>query len=238
MELPKDALCTLHRIHRQLSELRSRLARGPKQIAAGDANMSNLSAALDQAKESLQRLRMAADEKELQLKEREGRIGDIKVKMNAASSNREYQAFVEQIAADEQANSVLSDEILELFEKVTEQEASVGQAEANLQLGRDELTKIRARVDGERDKLESEISRLSGSLQAAESQLPSDIRGDYDRIVKARGDDGMAGLDGEYCGGCFQQVTQQTLNELRLSRFVLCKSCGRILYLPEDTTVR
>ena len=60
---------------------------------------------------------------------------------------------------------------------------------------------------------------------------------DFQRIVKSRLDQALAPMEGGCCGGCFQQTTPQMLNELKLEKFVLCKSCGCILYLPEDTSV-
>ncbi len=46
------------------------------------------------------------------------RIVDLEGKLNTAASNREFSLLKEQIAADEQANSVLSDEILEALEQL------------------------------------------------------------------------------------------------------------------------
>ena len=64
---------------------------------------------------------------------------------------------MEQIAADEQANSVLSDEILELFDKISEHQQAVVVAEAGLEKGKASQAAIRARVDAERDSLESDL---------------------------------------------------------------------------------
>ena len=238
MSVTAAALRELHRIHRQLSDIRSRLERGPHQIRLGESSVQRLEQALSDAKEAVKKTRMSADQKELQLREREDRIADIKTKLNSCSSNREYQTFLEQIAADEQANSVLSDEILELLDKITENQNAVTAAEADLGKGQDELATIRKRVDEERATLESELARLNGELEAAEAKLPGDLKQDYNRIVKARGEDGLAPLEGECCGGCFQTVTAQTLNELMLSKPVFCKSCGCLLYLPEDMQPR
>ncbi len=234
MSVTAAALRELHRIHRQLSDLRSRLERGPRQIRLGEASVGRLEQALTDAKDTVKKTRMSADQKELQLREREDRISDVKTKLNSCSSNREYQAFLEQIAADEQANSVLSDEILELLDKITEHQDAVTAAEADLGKGQAELVTARKRIDEERASLESDLVRLNVELEAAEGKLPGELRQDYNRIVKARGEDGLAPLEGECCGGCFQTVTPQTLNDLMLSKAVFCKSCGCLLYLPED----
>ena len=45
----------------------------------------------------------------------------------------------------------------------------------------------------------------------------------------------MAEVEGGSCGGCYQQLTSNMVNEINMGRVVLCKSCGRVLYLPEDT---
>jgi predicted nucleic acid-binding Zn-ribbon protein len=234
MSVSASALRELHRLHRQLSELRSRLERGPRQIQATDAHVRKIQQDLDAAKENVKRTRITADQKELQLREREGRIVDIRRKLNSCSTNREYQAFLEQIAADEQANSVLSDEILELLDKINELQGVVEQVQGQKQKLELELAALRQRVNESRAALEMEVGRLTKDLAAAELQLPGDFRRDYQRLVNARGEEALAPLDGECCGGCYQTLTPQTINELILSKPVFCKSCGCILYLPEE----
>ena len=66
-----------------------------------------------------------------------------------------------QIAADEQANSVLSDEILELFEKTAELQDKLKGHEEQLAVGESELTKLKQRVSGERDSLETDLGRIA-----------------------------------------------------------------------------
>ncbi|MGE0757156.1 MAG: zinc ribbon domain-containing protein [Pirellulaceae bacterium] len=238
MNISAESLRELHRIHRQLKDLRDRLDRGPKQVAAAEANVKKMEAELEQAKDAARKTRITADQKQLQLKSREDKIKDLQAKLNQAASNREYQAFKEQIAADEQANSVLSDEILEALEKMDVLAVAVKTAEANLKKSREEGGKIKQRVDDERGMLESELARVQANLVASESKLPAEFKQEYDRIARARGEDALAQIEGEVCGHCYQKVTAQTMNELYLSRPVFCKSCGCLLYLSEDRTPR
>ena len=69
-------------------------------------------------KEKLLELRKSADGKSLQLKSNEAKNLDLTAKLNAASSNKEYEIISSQIEADKMANSVLEDEILEALDKV------------------------------------------------------------------------------------------------------------------------
>jgi predicted nucleic acid-binding Zn-ribbon protein len=228
-----ESLRTLHRIHRQLADLRDRLERGPKATKAAEAAVAKTEADLTQAKDAFKQAKMAADEKQLQLKQREAKLKDFEAKLFAAQSNKEYQLLKDQIAADKQANSVLADEILEALDRLDHLQAAIKTADSNLGKTKDELAKVRKRIGDQQQGLESELARVTGELTAAESQLAGEFKADYLRLAKARGEDALAAAEGECCGGCSQTLTPQTLNTLRLDRPVFCKSCGRLLYLPE-----
>jgi len=237
MNVTPEALQELHRIHQQLSDLRDRLERGPKQITAREANVTRLEQVLSQVQAEAKAAKVAADQKNLQLKSDEGKIKDLRTKLNQANSNREYQALLEQIAASEMANSVLSDEILDALEKVDEFDKLIAEAKQNVAKGKEELATTRQNVQSKLDQLIAEVGRLEGELQASESKLPADIRQDYERIVRSKGADGMAQIEGEYCGGCHRQITPNMYSSLKLNHAVFCKMCGRLLYLPEDRSV-
>ena len=237
MSVSASALRELHRIHRQVTDLRSRLERGPKQIRGGEGVVKHLEQEVEQAKQALTRTRVAADEKQLQLKQREDRIKGLQLKLNECSSNREYQALKEQIAADEQANSVLADEILDRLEKIDELAAAVAVAQARCKTAQADLEQVRKRVQAEHDTLESELARVTAELAEAEKVLPAEYKADYQRIAKVRGEDTLAPVEGETCGGCYTTLSPQTMNELYMSKLVTCKSCGCLLYLPEDRSV-
>ena len=237
-EVNTDALRTLHRIHTQLADLRERLDRGPRQIAARENQVKQLEAALKVSHDALTAGKLASDQKQLQLRSGEQRIVDLNNKLNACKSNREYQALKEQIAADEMTNSVLADEILEGMEKVDTLESGVNGAEQNVEKGKSELSKCKETVAAEKEGLLADVARLESELTEAESNLPADFMDAYRRVVKARGEDAMAEVsDGEYCGGCFQQMLPNQVAQVSAGATTACKSCGRLLYTPEDRTV-
>ena len=234
MNVTAGALRELHRIHQQLTDLKERLERGPKQVRARAANVTQAEEQLAKAQADVKAARMAADQKQLLLKSSESKILDLKGKLNTCSTNREYQALKDQIAADEMANSVLADEILEGLEKVDELREKIGVAEAHVKKAKEELTKVQQTVRDQESSLKADITRLEGELVEAEKVLPAEFRDAYHRIVKVRGEDAMAPIEGNFCGGCQKQITANMMNELAMSRAVFCKTCGRLLYLPED----
>ncbi len=234
MSVTAAALRELHRIHQQLAELRDRLERGPKQVRAREANVAQLEARLAEAREKAKQTQMAVDRKQLDLKSGEQKVLDLRVKLNTANNNREYQALLEQIAAAEMAGSVLSDEILEGMEKVDQFGVGVKEAEKNLAAGKQEMEKARQAVEQSAASIRADLARLEGELVTAEQSLPSDIKVDYQRVVRSKGADSLALADDSVCTGCGQQITLNMQNELQLSKVVFCKACGRLLYLSGD----
>jgi predicted nucleic acid-binding Zn-ribbon protein len=173
------------------------------------------------------------DRKQLDLKSGEQKVLDLRVKLNGANSNREYQAFLEQIAAAEMAGSVLSDEILEGMEKLDQLHAATKEAEKNLAAGKQEFEKAKQAVESSAATIRNDVTQLEADLARAEKALPSDLKADYQRVVRSKGADSLAAADDGVCTGCGQQITLNMQNELKLSKLVFCRSCGRLLYLPE-----
>jgi predicted nucleic acid-binding Zn-ribbon protein len=234
MSVTAAALRELHRIHQRLADLRDRLERGPKQVRARETNVAQLEAKLAEARDKAKQTQMAVDRKQLDLKSGEQKIVDLRVKLNACSSNREYQALLEQIAAAEMAGSVLSDEILEGLERIDQLVAQVKEADKTLAAGKQELEKARQTVEQSAETIRLELTGLEAELAQAEAELPADFKSDYQRIVRSKGADSLAVVDDGVCTGCGQQITLNMQNQLKLSNLIFCKSCGRLLYLPGE----
>lgn len=234
---PGEVLRTLHRILIQLSDLKERLERGPRQIRAREAACAKLEADLNLIKNDVKAAKIAADQKQLLLKSSEAKHKDLNAKLMAAQSNREYQALKDQIAADDMANSVLADEILEALEKIDGFKKLTTDAETALARGKDELAKVAGQVKDLEATLLAEITRCERELHEVEKQLPEEFRLAYERLARSKGADALAVVDGDNCGGCNQMITPNMQNSLLTGKVVTCQSCGRVMYLPEDRRV-
>ena len=226
-------LRTLHRIHRQLADLKERLDRGPRQVRAAEANVKRNEDVLEKIRAEAKVLRVATDQKQLQLKVGEDKIKDLRRKLNAAASNREYQALMDQIAADEMTNSVLTDEILEALEESDAFVKNIAKADDTLAAARQKAEENHAEVARQEPLLQADVDRLEAELRKAESDLPGDVRDIYKRVVRQKGEDALAVVDNQCCGGCNQQVPLNLCSQIMLGKPVACKTCGRLLYLPE-----
>ena len=227
-------LRTLHRIHQQLADLRERRARGPRQLRNADAHVAHQEQLLATVRDEEKAIRVATDKKQLDLKAAEAKVEDLRRKLNMASSNKEYQALKEQIAAVEMANSVLADEILEALERIDAIHPKIAEAEAALQKAREKAGQTHAEVERQMPLIEADIARLEAQLKETEVALPAEAKELYQRVVRQRGEDALAAVEDQICLGCYTGVPLNACNQILLGQPVFCKACGRLLYFPEE----
>jgi uncharacterized protein len=233
-----EILRTLHRIHRQLSDLHERLDRCPKRMRAAEANAAHRESLLAEAKKEEKDFRMALDQKQLQLKTSEGKVKELRIKLNTAQSNREYQTLLEQIQAAEMANSVLADEILEALDKVDEHKKKVARCDSDLAAARQKVETVRQEVSEKEPLLQGDIGRLEAELKQSEAALPDEVREPYQRVVHHLGEDALAPVENQCCGGCNQQIPLNLCSKIMMNLPVFCKSCGRMLYMTDASISR
>ena len=227
---------TLHRIQRQLTDLRGQLAAGPKQISVQTKRLQNVENERSALAETLKKARKHADEKQLLLRSSEAKINELEAKRNTAKANREYQLLGEQIDADKMAIRVLEDEILESLERVDEITSQQPAATDNVKKVTAALEELKKQVQKRATQLEGEMARVLSKLAEVESELAVETREVYQRVVKHKGEDGMASSEGGCCGGCHQKLTGKMLSQLMAEDVAMCRSCGRLLYEAETNS--
>lgn len=223
----------LHEILMRVADIRSQIDRGPKQLQLAQSQLQAAKDAVAQSKESIKQKRMETDRKQLQQRGIEAKLYEWQGKMNAATNNREFQAIKEQIAADTQANSVLSDEIFEILESLDAAQRTLAELEAKLLVVQADTAKAESRIQERMTALRGDLQRAEEELKEAESGIPPDFIDIYQRLVESRGAEAMAPLDEKSCGGCNTTLPPRLLDQLRLGNPVPCSSCGRYLYRPE-----
>lgn len=234
IQISPELLRTLHRLLRQLADLRTQRDRAPIQIKASQARIVAASAEVDAIKAEKKAAKMVCDQKELQLKEREARINDLETKLNTAASNREFSTLQEQIAADKKANEVQSDEVLEVFELIDGINEKLAVAEATLANEEEDNNLRIGEIQARQKVVQESLDRVEGELLQAEAELPSAVKNDYRRITDAKGEEGLAAVEDESCTACNQRLTTQFIEGLRMSNLVRCPNCDAFLYLPAN----
>ncbi len=234
--ISNSTLQSLHRIHRRLHELRERLQMGPRVAAVFQKKILEATQKLEQQREVLQALQLKATQKQEALKQREAELERRKRQLMEAKSNTEYKALQDQIVADRSASDVLELETLDAMENVDKQKHLIDESvtliekkKVDAQQHVEEYTRIAP-------ELKASIAQLEDELRHEEAKLPGEFNVMYQRVLRSKGVDSFASLDGRSCSGCHTQITLQMYSEMVGGQFLFCRACGRILYLPDSFT--
>lgn len=235
MAATAENLRELHQLHQRAKALRDRLSSAPKTLAARQAALANRQTALEASRKALQDLKVQQKKKEHSLQSHQAKIDDLKVKLNQVKKNDEYKAIQNQIAVDKNAMEKLEGEILEDMMLTDERAAQLAAEEGEVKKFADEVAALRNQIEASAVEQRAQLAELEAAIVGAEDIIPEDARERYRRTVKQHGADAMAFVENQACSGCFVSVTAQMLNELiNNTSLSFCKSCGRVLYLPEE----
>jgi len=234
MPAPAATLREIHRLRRHAKDLQGRIDQQPRLQKAQQNAVVKQEENLREAQESLKHLKVTIHEKEVTLRTVQQLITKHEKQLNESTSKKEYDALKAEIAAGRAEVRRLEDEILDTMAVAEERAAGLPDLEKAVKQTKAELAQFERDSQARLEDLSGQRERVFQQLAEIESTLPEDMRQQYDRLVKAQGDDALAAVAGRTCTACHTEITAQQFNELLSSRLVYCKSCGRILYLPEE----
>jgi predicted nucleic acid-binding Zn-ribbon protein len=228
MSAPGPVLQEIHRLRRHVKDLAGKIEQGPRLLKAQQTALARQEEALKQGHDAVKHLKVEIHQKEVSVKSAEEHIA--KLEKTQISNKKEYDALRVEIAGVQKTIRGLEDEILELMSQVEDKnkllpdlEKAVAKAKADAeQLQKDHQEKM--------DRFTAERQKALADLQQVETNLPEETRIQYQRLINAKGEDGLAAVEGTTCTACYTEVTSQMINELSRGVFVICKNCGRMLY--------
>jgi predicted nucleic acid-binding Zn-ribbon protein len=229
----ENTLAELHRLLLASKEVQEQLERGPRQLKVRQQNILHKQTELEAQRQKHKALRMNADQRSLQLKSNELKISDLKVKLNQAASNREFDIIRAQIEADTVANSVLEDEILDALEKVDAAQIEIKRLEDEVTRGKADETRAAAEISAAQPGFQSRLAELHKAIANAEARLPENAIVQYRRLAQAYGAAALAEVDGTTCTSCYVSLPPQLVVQVREGQVIFCKTCGRLLYMQK-----
>ena len=162
----RDVLEHIHLIQTQLDDLNGRLRRGPLLLKTQEGNIQKITEKLEQIQEQQRSLAAEAKKKEQEVAAHDQAITKRKLQLQEAKTNKEYQALLLQIQADEAARNVLDEEALEAIDKVEKFAVNFLPVEAELKKAQELYETTKKKFLAEKPHIESEIADYHQQLQA------------------------------------------------------------------------
>jgi len=243
-----DTLETLRRLQdvdRRLRHIRRMKQYEPQRLAEAEEKKAAAEKLRDELHQDHGDIQRKLHKAELDVKSREEKIRRLKSQMLEASTNREYQSFLNEVSLQEVEKDRAEERVLELMEEIEgfdEREATV---KREIDEADSELAATRAEVEKALEELGEKEKELSAEREEIASALERDTLRRYEALFASR--DGEAVVRAQYrvgegrsecqyiCTGCYMRLNPQMVNLLLIGReLVQCKSCGRILYIDES----
>lgn len=234
MPSPAEILRELHRLQIHVANLQNEIERGPRMLKAHQTKVAKHEETIQKTHDQIKKLKVAMHSKEVSLKEVQQLVAKHETQRNQASSNKEYQALQHEIENERQKFRKIEDEMLVDMEAIESLTLKVPEYEKEMEKTKQEVAKVVDDIQSRRTSLVDMLDGAHKQIAEVQAQLAPDVKTHYDRLIAARGQDALAAVGGQTCTACYTEITAQSYIDLRRGAFVLCKSCGRILYITEQ----
>ncbi len=238
-EVPHDArmieaiehLLTLQDKDQRLRSFRHELAAVPVEIAAKQRLIAEAAARLEAARTRAKEIEVQKKTMEVEVASKREQVNRYKTQQMQTRKNEEFSALAHEIETVEKAISGIEDQELELMEEAETLKPAIAAAE---QTHEADKSKYDAQIAGLVEKeanLNSRITDLEQTRQAASAAIDEDLLERYQRLFHTKNSAAVVALEHDVCTGCHMKVTTQTSVELRAEKSIVsCPQCGRILF--------
>jgi len=233
MPSPGAIVRDIHRLRRSVRDLTTRIDHGPKQLQAQHNKVLRQEEILKKAQDELKHLKVKTHDRELSLKITNDQKTKYERQLNDIMSKKEYDALKHELATTREQFARLEDEILAGMMEIEERQAKLPELEKGLAQTRADAAQFERDYQARMADLAGQRDRAAKELAQVEATLPDDIKPQYDRLIGSKAEDAMSAVEGKTCLACYTEITTQNHHDLLQGVLILCKSCGRILYLAE-----
>ncbi len=230
---PGPILREIHRLRRNIKDLDSAAENGPRQLKAQQNKIAKDEDNVHHAQDKLKQIKVKIHDKEVSIKATQMEIAKYEKQLGDISTKKEYDALRHEIANARESIKKIEDDILELMLESDEKAKLVPEAEKAVKKAKDDLTQFERDLQERLQRYAEEKAKAQAELKQVEATLPEEIKALYERLLAGKGEDSIAGVEGQTCTACYTDVTAQMSNELLRGAVVMCKSCGRMLYAAQ-----
>lgn len=236
------ALVKLFRAEQALREAQGRLDSASKNVRVQERKVNDLVERVKVAHAKLREFQAKGGEFELDVKTREARIEKLRTQQQTANNNKEYQAFLVEISTEKVDRGKAEDELLKVMEQIEKGQAEVKDLTSQLEAEQQKHATLKAQIGDTVARLSAEVEALRPARAAAAESVPPRHLHTFERLADRFDGEALSALAKpdrrreEYlCEACHMDLVADVYNRLH-SRddLIVCTSCGRMLYIPED----
>lgn len=225
-----DTLRECHRLRKHIKALQEEIDRGPRVLKDIQDLLDREQHEHKDHYETITKLKLKQRDDEGTLKQTDTRLKKLEDQLTGISVSKEYEAKKSEIRQATDLKAKNEDAILTSMGELEERTNAIPAVEKKWADARAEFAQAQLDANERMRVLAADLEGSRAALLKSELGIPDRYRAQYDHLVKARGPDALAAVKNKVCQGCHTGVSQQRLLEVQSGLYILCQSCGRILY--------
>ncbi|MFO0971910.1 MAG: C4-type zinc ribbon domain-containing protein [Phycisphaerae bacterium] len=241
-----EALHRLQEVELQLAELKQRIAAKAQAARAQERRIETLTRDLETKRRAIRDRQIESDRLSLDIRSSEERIAKLRTALNTSKTNKEYASVLTQLNTDKADVGKIEEKAIGILNEIDVARKALTDEETKLGVEQARLADLR-RLAGEYEaQVADRLARLTSEREQAAAGVPPTVMKVFTRVAEKHDGQAMAEVtrtnprkEEFVCGGCNMSVTLQQVNEI-ISKDdpIMCKTCGRILYLERATAGR
>jgi predicted nucleic acid-binding Zn-ribbon protein len=226
-------LIKLQDIDRDLRRVESHERAIPEILSKRGRQRQNLQTGLEAKHAEIMKARAQFKESEVEMQSRDQQLEKLKAQLNLAKTNQEYTALLDQTKRVQEERGKVEDAGLEILARIDGLQREEQAIKAELDAANREFGDFAAQMEKDLASYHTEHEEIKQQREALQEQLDRQALVLYERVLAARGGKAVVPVEARICQGCYLTATPNDLMNLQAGNLVVCKSCQRILYLPE-----
>jgi hypothetical protein len=156
-------------------------------------------------------------------------------KLMSVNNQREYSAVLNEIDSDKQQLAMVEQRIAACEAEIAELAGPAAEADERIQAEREKIDREKGEVESSLAGIDEKIAELKRQSDEIRRELPDAFTRRFDQIMRGRDGVALAPVERDACGACRMRVRPQVISLAKRGEdLVLCDSCRRILYIPDD----
>jgi len=233
-KLQLQQLVDLQKMDDEISECRKILNDIPRQLDSARAELEEKKIILKVVMDEIETLQKERKNLEQEVQSENDHMAKAKIKLPAVKTNKEYTAILTEVDAIKEKVSKIEDKELEVMEVLEIKSKEVPGVEKKCKEEDEHFNAYRQKKETEEKRVKQELEGLEAKRKNLSDLVDIVILKRYQKIFDFRGGRAVAGLRGNICQGCFQQVLPQMVIEVKLGKKIhQCDGCIRFLFWEE-----
>lgn len=233
-----EKLLILQDRDRKIRRLQTELAHIEPERQTLKARTSGAVSQLEIGKQRVKQIESDRKRLELEIEAKQQQVARYANQQLETRKNEEYQALAQQIQTCKGEITKIEDQVIDLMEQAEAAQKEVGRFNQEAQQAQRHADELVTQL-GEREKhLQQELVELQSVRDQQAEVVEAGARARYERLLKTKGDNALAGVNHGVCGGCHMKLPTQVLVACQAAQeLVTCINCGRILYYTEEMSL-